>query len=49
MTKILKNTVNYSVLLILFAGEECMRYIRVGNALHKVCVLSGVTALGMAI
>ncbi|XP_063681199.1 transmembrane protein 11-B, mitochondrial-like [Bolinopsis microptera] len=29
-------------------GEECMRYIRVGNALHKVCVLSGVTALGVS-
>jgi len=29
-------------------GEECMRYIRVGNALHKTAVLSGVIALGMS-
>jgi len=29
-------------------GEECMRYIKVGNALHKTAVLSGVVALGVS-
>lgn len=29
-------------------GEECVRYIRVGNALHKASVLAGLTALGVS-
>jgi len=29
-------------------GEECVRYIRLGNTLHKAAVLSGLIALGVS-